>query len=143
MSFLVPRDPFELAAPFAEHRFGGSDFSERPVDSADLVQLDGMAEKLGLFGTYFVDSGRAMITPVSFNAEDEVNYVLFGGGLSFEGKFATYSYVQIGRIIGGGAVRALCATFSTATLMPYFDQLPQTDLLHVPILAAESVVSTS
>jgi hypothetical protein len=72
--------------------------------------------------------------PVSFEAEQDIEVVQFRQ-LHFEGTFVTYSTVRIGRLIGRGAIRSLCLTFDKVTLLPYFDEIPEDQLLHVPAYA--------
>jgi hypothetical protein len=58
----------------------------------------------------------------------------------FEGELACYARLSIGRIVGAGAVRALCLTFSAGTLVtPVFSELEQTDLFHVPVFAVQEI----
>ncbi len=62
--------------------------------------------------------------------------------LSFEGTFACYSKLLIGKIVGGTSVRALCLTFHEAILLPFFDHLPERHLLYVPVQAVEYIDTT-
>lgn len=139
----MPRTPVELAELRAEQASVGHGFEQTPQDERLLAELDHAAEELGFTdSSYFVESGRALIVPASFDADRPVAYTsLFG--LSFEGSFATYSKVHIGRLIGGESIRAVCLTFGEAILLPFFDPLEEGDLLHVPVLAVDSMECTS
>ncbi len=140
VSELFPDDPVTLAAPVAETlalRSYGLEVTK--VEQYELASLDDIAGTLGFIGMkYFVESRRSLSIPVSFERDEPVSYQDFMG-LSFEGDFVCYSKVAIGRIIGARSVRALCLSFDKVTLLPYFDNLPEDHLLHVPVMAVESI----
>jgi hypothetical protein len=139
----LPSDPVELAAKRAEENAFGDDFEMSDGDRSLLAELDHGAEQLGFHDqTYFLQAHRAVVVPVSFEADDPVTYINFNG-ISVEGTFTTYSKVHIGRLVGGNAVRALCLTLCNVTLLPFFDTLPESDLLHVPVLAVAEITSTN
>ncbi len=143
MSFaeLVPSNPAVFAETRAEQATSTA-FAIAAADERMLAELDYGAEALGFIDqNYFVQSARAMILPKSFEADQQVSCTDFFG-LTFEGRFATYARVHIGRIIGAGAVRAVCLTFTRTTLLPYFDKLPDDRLLLVPVLAITSIEQT-
>lgn len=136
-----PNNPAELAEIRAQEPTG-SDFDMSTADQHLLAELDHGAQELGFTGqTYFVEAARALVIPAAFEADQPVKYHSFFG-LTFEGTFATYGKVHIGRIIGGGAVRAVCLAFPRATLLPYFDPLGDQDILYVPALAVASIERT-
>lgn len=133
-------NPVELAAVRAEERaLATNGFEMTPEDEHTLAQLDAAAEMLGFIGSqYFMHSHRALAIPASFEADRDVTHFNFMG-LTFEGDFACYSKIHVGRLVGGTSIRALCLTFHNVTLLPYFDKMPETDLLHVPVLAVDSI----
>lgn len=137
----VPNNPAELAIPFAEKRFEDTTFYGTNSDISDLISLDDMAEQGGLFGSWFVQAGLAFIIPATFEASENVKITKYDRGVTFEGSFNCYSRVSIGKIIGGSSVRALCMTFGQATIVPDFISVSESDLLHVPVLAATDMVS--
>lgn len=136
-----PNTPHELAELRAEQTFTAA-FDISAEDEHLLAELDHAAAELGFHGrSYFVEAGRAIIAPASFEADQDVPYFNFPG-LTFEGQFATYSKVHVGRVLGGSSVRAVCLTFDTATLLPFFDPIEDGHLLHVPVLAVQSIEPT-
>lgn len=139
-----PVDPYELAAAPAEQlSLGGAEFTTDQIDRSHLISLSQLAEGMGFFGKqYFVSAYRSISIPASFEADQPVPIVDFAD-LTFAGEFVEYSKVHIGRIIGAGAVRALCLTFNEVTLLPYFDKTPDDHLLHVPVLAVNSIEEVS
>lgn len=141
LGFTPPTTPVELAELRAEQHVTAG-FEMTVEDERLLAELDHAAEQLDFHGrNYFVETGRALITPASFDADSPVAGFDFFG-LTFEGSFATYSKVHVGRILGGNSVRAVCLTFRSATLLPFCDQLEEGHLLHVPVLAVESIEAT-
>ncbi len=140
-SFDLPNTPAELAVMRAEQSFS-NDLDITLDDERLLAELDYAADELGFTNSsYFVESGRALIVAASFEASQPVTYTNFFG-LTFEGRFATFSKVHIGRFIGGQSVRAVCLTFDDVTLLPYFDKTDEGDLLHIPVLAVDSMELT-
>lgn len=138
----MPTNPAELASLRAEASIASS-FELTPEDELLLAELDHGAESLGFHNqTYFVEAFRGLVVPASFEAADRVTYVNFMG-ITLEGRFATFSKVHIGTIVGAGAVRAVCLTFTDVTLLPYFDTLAEDDLLHVPVLSVAQMSKTS
>jgi hypothetical protein len=133
-------NPVELAAKRAEERAlatTGFDISQQ--DAFTLAQLDAAAEMLGFIGNqYLMNSHRAFAIPASFNVDEQVTHHQFMG-LMFEGDFACYSKIHVGKILGATSVRALCLTFHNVTLLPYFDRMEEGDLLHVPVLAVDTI----
>jgi hypothetical protein len=132
MSPEMKLDPATLAEEAAIKVFYQQDVFERLPEDADILgHLDKAAAELDLIDrTYWVETSRGMSLPVDFESDEQVRMINFAK-LSFEGIFACYSKVMIGRIIGGNSVRALCLTFHNATLLPYFEQLPDRHLLYV------------
>lgn len=136
----LPPDPVSLAAPTAETIvIPEINMSLPRKEQLKFLGLDAVADSLGFVGQkYFVESRRSLSIPASFEAQKPVELIDFMG-LTFEGKFVTYSQVTVGKIIGAHSVRALCLSFDDVTLLPYFDHLPEDHLLHVPVLAVESI----
>ncbi len=143
MSFvkLTPSNPVELASIRAEQSTSDSLIVTR-ADEFLLCELDEAAKMLGFLNTpYFISAGRGMIIPKSFEATEEIEYSS-SFGLEFEGHFACYSKVHIGKLVGGTSVRAVCMTFDQAALFPFLDPIAEDELLHVPVLAVNSITST-
>jgi hypothetical protein len=148
---FMPRDPVELARLSAEQAKGGQQPESPSQLSAvefELTSLEAAAQQMGFLGNnYFVQAGRAFAIPASFEA-DETVIINDYRGLTFEGVFATFSRIVIGRIIGDREgntavdVHALSLAFSTATLLPNFESLADPHILHVPILAIASIDQT-
>lgn len=136
-------DPAALAEPAALRVFHQPDALERlPEDEAILGHLDKAASDLDLIDrSYWVETSRAVSLPVDFESDEQVRMIDFGK-LNFEGIFACYAKVVVGRIIGGASVKALCLTFHEATLLPYFDRLPENHLLYVPVHAVDQIDRT-
>lgn len=138
MSFNLPNDPYQLAEKRAEQSTSNS-WDALPEDYKLLEELDFVAEELGFVDTeYFIDANRGFVIPREFDPKDTVTYVNCMDVL-FEGKFTGFSKVHIGRIIGVGAVRAVCLTFKEATILPFFEKIEDTEFLHVPVLAVQSI----
>lgn len=140
--FNTPSNPVELASIRAEESMS-QEFGMSDHDQHLLAELDFGADQLGFHDqNYFVQAFSAFVLPASFEADEPLRYHNFTG-LTLEGRFATFSKIHIGRIVGVGAVRAVCLTFKDVTLLPYFDTLPESDLLHVPVLAVSEISATS
>ena len=136
------KSPVEIAKPFAESIGMGSDFNHEFHKNITLSYLDQTADDLGVLGnTYFTETNKAFSIPASFDADKEVSTIDFNK-ITFEGPYVCHSLVQIGRI-GNYSVRALCLSFSEATLLPYFDQIPESHILHVPVLAIDDMIKTN
>jgi hypothetical protein len=137
----LPTDPAALAAERAQLA-SATDFDIQLHDEFMLAELEHGAQQLGFMNqTYFVEAGRSVVLPSTLETGKSVKYVdIFG--LTFEGKFAAYAKVHIGKIIGGQTVRAVCLMFDEATLLPYLDTLPEDQLLYVPALAVNSIQKT-
>ncbi len=131
-------NPAELAKPFAEHVSSRTVFGTQPDEALLLAQLDTLATEIKAEGNYFVQTGRALSIPAFFEKDEEVGLIDFYG-LSFEGPFRTYSIIHVGKLVGQASVRALCLSFSEATLLPYLYSLPSDHILHVPVLAVEDI----
>ncbi|HET8991834.1 MAG TPA: hypothetical protein VFN31_02250 [Candidatus Saccharimonadales bacterium] len=117
-------------------------YERLPEDSEILNELDQMASSLELVSRpYWVETSKGLSLPMEFDSDEPVRVIDFAK-LTFEGLFACYSKVMIGRIIGGRSIRALCLTFSEVTLLPYFDHLPDEHLLFVPVHAVNYMDST-
>ncbi len=136
----MPKNPAELAALQAERvisqSFDPEEGAEKVLD--DLVFAAGV---LGFFESeYLVEAHVAFAISRSIKPDDEGNASYFRfDGLTFGGNLHTYSRVHIGRLVGSGAVRALCLTFDQAFMLPGLDKLAEEDLLHVPVLAVASI----
>lgn len=145
MREIVIPTPASLASESAERlvldryldRFSEITDEEQRV----IVKLEKLAESFAMTNqSYFVSSGRSMMVPKRFDADDpEVPYVNFGEGLDFQGEFLTYAAVRIGKVSRGAAVRALCLAFEGAILMPYFDHVPEDHVLYTPVLAVQDM----
>lgn len=141
MHNIVPGTPAELAKPFAEQFFLSEEIDNFAAPSnheqASIVELEEMADSLKMLGEqYIVHSHRSLVIPKHFEAGDPaVAHHSFNDGLDFYGELLTYSTVRIGRLLGRSSVRAVCLTFQNATLLPYFDQMEESDLLYTPVFA--------
>lgn len=133
--FESPRDPVELAKIRAE-ALSHDMFDHTVADGHILAELDHAAEVLDLAGRrFFIEAARAFTIPISWDRGSSVPYTQFHG-LMLEGEFSTYSRVSIGRLHGSpNTVRALCITLRNALLLPYFETVPDDDLLYIPVLA--------
>ncbi len=142
MSFFeIPATPVELASPIAESS-SSQVFDMTDQDILQLAFLEHSAEALGfLRKSYFIEAYRGVILPADLSGADRITYVNLMG-LAFEGRFLTYSKVHIGRLAGVGAVRAVCMAFESATLLPFFDTVSEDQLVHVPVLAVETIATT-
>lgn len=145
MHEIVMPTPANLASESAEQlvldrhldQFGEITDEEQRV----IIRLERLAENFAMTSqSYFVSSGRSMMVPKRFDADDlSVPYINFGEGLDFQGEFVTYAAVRIGRISRGAAVRALCLAFDGAILLPYFDRVPEDHILYTPVLAVQDM----
>jgi hypothetical protein len=136
--FQLPNNPVELAAERAEMSIS-QEFQMSSQDEALLAELDFAAEGLGFLDKkYFVSAATGFQVPASFEATDKVKYTRFDG-LSAEVVLATYAKLHIGRIIGGGAVRAVCLCFSEGFVLNRFSEIPEDQLLYVPVLAVNEI----
>ncbi len=128
-------------ADLARSYLGDVDVDNKEITDKEektLVELDQICDEAKLNGLYFTRAGRALAIPVFYDRNEKVVLKSFNN-LTFEGSFVTYSIVKIGYIIGASVVRALCLSFDRVTLLPFFDQLPSEMLLHVPVLAVDSM----
>lgn len=136
-------DPVEAAKWLAGSiglNTGNGETSGR-VDEFVLGGLDRLIDEWNLDGTYFVETGRAFSIPSSYEADKPVEIVdLYG--LSFEGPFRAFLIIDIGNIIAEQRVKALCAAFSSALVLPTLTQIPESHILHVPVLAVDSIERT-
>jgi hypothetical protein len=141
----MPGNPATLAlsAVEAEIEWGLNDkFIVTPKDEQMLTHLEETADSLDFLNRqYFVETSRALAIPVDIEEEEEKRYGDFDK-LTFEGVLKSYSKVMIGRVIGANSVRAWCLAFDDVTLLPFFDELPDDRLLHVPALAVDSIAQT-
>ena len=135
-------NPLDLAKQMAEDLVvsGALDeFAFNDQESGGLVGLDHYAAEAGYLNQqYFVDSGRSILLPVTFEADEPLSTTQFQR-LHFSGEFVTHSTVRLGRSLGGQSMRALCLTFNNVTLLPYMDTIPDDVLLHVPALAINNM----
>jgi len=118
-----------------------TDFAILREEEDMLIHLDACADRAKLDGTYFVETGRALSIPASFEADERIIIKDFYD-LAFQAPFVAYTVVRVGRIIGAHSVRALCVTFDKAKLLPYFETIPEDHLLHVPVLAVDTIERT-
>lgn len=134
----LPANPVELASIRAEQ--STSQGFDMLVDEVRIIaELDHEADRLGFIDQrYFADSFRGFVIPGSFDADEIVSYTSIFG-FQFEGDFRCFSKVHIGRLVGNQAVRAICMTFTGALILPTFERLEETELLHVPVLAVSSI----
>lgn len=130
------------AAPDDRHAFG--------VDTRAAV-LNEAATSLGLFGqSYRIESKRGLTmpkTPRMFSLEDILRHGDENDGeLYFNGAFVSYSWFQIGKIVGSSTLRkvsGLCAAFEDPLILSGMDRVDDDRYLHVPLLAVETVEPVS
>lgn len=139
MSLLeLPSNPIELAAPVAE-KLSWKDGDELQNLYEQVAALDDSAEMMGFLGNgYFVQSARMLLMPDDFVEGEPMRYGDYYD-LMFEGKFAAFSHVQVGKIIGARAVSAVCAIFEDVLVVPTFKRVPPGYHAYVPVLAVESI----
>lgn len=139
---LVPNfeNPAEVAAPFARSVGMNGDFDFSDEEEILLPHLDSVADETAMFGTYFVTTSSAYSVPVTFDRDGPVVYKFFGK-VTFEGPFVSHSLIRIGSI-GEASIRALCLNFSEALLVPNMERIPESHLLHVPVLAVDDISRT-
>jgi hypothetical protein len=134
---ILPPTPKEIAIPHAE-QFSRPDYDHSQDDARILEELEQMAYHLGFLGQrYFVDGTRSFVIPADTDDAD-VTYASYYGTM-FEGELISYSRISIGRLVGHGAVRALCLTFDKALLLPTFEETQPSELLHIPAFAIDSI----
>lgn len=138
----MPQTPVELASTRAEASVA-TGFDLTAADEQLVTELEFYADELGfLKQTYFVVAHRGFLVPNIIPSDEPHTRVDFIDGITFEGRFITYSKVHIGKVIGGNAVRAVCLAFDSALLLPYFDRMEEDKLLHVPVLAVSSIAQS-
>lgn len=137
----MPNTPVELASIVAEESISQSfEISDQEVHQ--LASLEYGAEELGfLRRNYFVEAHRGVILPADCVSGERLTFINLMG-VTLEGRFLTYSKVHIGRLAGGNAVRAVCMAFESATLLPFFDTVPDDQLVHVPVLSVAAIEPT-
>lgn len=137
----LPTNPAELARTYIDSKQISNEFTSTENEKKLLVELDELSYASYMHGTYFTQTHKALAIPASFDSEKEVKYINFEQ-LSFEGLLETYSVVKIVKIIGSTTIRALCLTFSNVLTLPYFENISEEYLLHVPALAVDSMFLT-
>lgn len=138
----IIKTPAELAKSYIGQLEDINDFENSLIEEKVLVELDDICTKAAINNQrYFTSTNKAFALPVSFSYSEKVSYQEFQR-LDFEAVFVTYSIIKIGRLIDNRSVRALCVTFDDSLLLPYFDRLDDSHLLHVPVLAISEMVNT-
>ncbi len=139
---LIPANPVSLADQEALQAFYNPVGSMAGAEEhATLRRLDAIAEELDFTDTpYWVHTNRGFSIPASFEANEGASIINFFK-LVFEGTFISYAKLAMGRIEGvdNNGVEALCLAFNDATLLPYFDPIPEEHLLYVPVLAVDEI----
>lgn len=141
---FLPKTPAELAIPFAQDMFDQNLLDEfKPAtqnEQHSLIELERIAELYNMLGRqYLVHSYRSAAIPVSFEDDEIPSGHNFSEGLDFSGELVTFSTVRIGKSLGSTSLRALCLTFNNVTLLPYFDSLPDDQLLYTPAFAVKDM----
>lgn len=138
-------NPATLAETAALEVFYGPEATTRNItDTERLESLDQAAIDLGIKDSrYWIEATRAVALPAElyFESDEEVSIVDFTK-LSFEGIFACFARVRVGRIIGPSEVNpisALCLAFSSGTFVSTMENLDDNDILYVPVLAIDEI----
>lgn len=138
LSPFVPPNPKEIAIPHAE-RLSHKLFEHTQEDETTLAELEALSGALGFLGTrYFIEGTRGLVIPASLGIDEPTEYSSYGG-LMCEGELVSYSRVSVGQFIGHGAVRALCLALDKAIILPTFEPVPKSALLHVPVYAIDEI----
>jgi hypothetical protein len=135
-------NPAELALQFVDDIDIRSQLDIKEEETRLLAGLDHLTELANMHGIYLTRAGRALAIPVSFEADEPVDGSDFDSPM-FVGRLVTYSIVKIGEIVEATSVRSLCLTFDEVTMWSHFDSLPKDQLLHVPVLAIDSMSLTA
>ncbi|MGI9028198.1 MAG: hypothetical protein ACR2FM_05175 [Candidatus Saccharimonadales bacterium] len=150
LELLRPRDPVELAGPYAEQlsRYQGFDeFKRSELEEFTLGELNRAADSMRMLGeTFFTSTGLGIISP--YESEDdrelETRYFKLNGDITLEGNFCTFAIIKVGRVSQKfDSVRALCLTFDEALVLPYFEKVKPGHMLYVPALAVKDIAQTS
>jgi hypothetical protein len=140
--FEVPRDPVELAAPEAA-AMTNLDFATSQAEETLLASLEHAANNLGFLGKrYFLHAHTGFQIPSDIAGQERVTYTRFDG-LTAEVELTTYAKVHIGRFIGGGAVRAICLCFTEGFVLNRFSDIPDDQVLYVPVLAIDEIAEAA
>ncbi len=135
-------NPVELALTRADVISSNPNLENTPNEERALVELDRISEQLGFHKRYIVTAEQAFAFPISYDRNKPVTYNYFKGGLTFVGILATFATVKIARLaVAETNVRALCLTFNSALLLPYFETLEEDHLLYTPAYAVNDIVS--
>ena len=110
------------------------------------VILGKAAMALGMFGKpWWIESGQGLAMPKEprfFLLEDILRHgTRADSELDFKGAFNGYSWLQLGKIVGPAyrRITGFCATFDKALIFSGMDPLDEDQILHVPILAVDTV----
>jgi hypothetical protein len=138
------QNPVDLAMTRADVVMSqAADFDVTRAEKDALVELDEIAAEAGFHETaYVIESSNAFAISVSFDRDEPVSLQHFESGLFFEGRLSCFSIVKIGRLAIGDEelrIRSLCLTFGSVTLLPFFDRIDDTQLLHVPVHAVTHI----
>ena len=135
-------NPVEVAELWAQSFRSRAGSTSEDEDSVLLTILDEQVEEYDAGGVYYVEAKRALSIPVTFSATEPVD-IGDTSDVRFEGSFTTFSIVSVGKITGAHAVRALCLAFEAGVTLPHLQVVPFDHLLHIPVLAVESIERTS
>jgi hypothetical protein len=144
-SELLPPNPATLAGGVAQQLSLHKHYHpELPVDNKYVLSfLEDTADDLDLLNSsYWVEARRALSIPAECDDEAVASFYDCDS-VAIKGSFITYSTVEIGKLIGGRIIDALCLAFEDATIYPNNEiqsyKLPENHLLHVPVLAVECI----
>lgn len=144
MEDINPFDEISISNPaqLARALIGNRSISNVLDKSSFLKYLDEISDSNNFNDrTYSTQTSRALALPIDFDKNKPVKYIDFGD-LMFEGRFICFSIIEIGKLIGIYTVKAVCIVFENALLIPYFETVPNDKLLHVPVLAVDSMTPT-
>ena len=147
---LVPRNPVEIAEPFAPEIYFSDKFLElHGMDMRTefaLGVMNSAADDLHMLGSRFYAKCGLAFKFSREKSDADHDYIEYNEQMDLAGSFCTYSLFKAGKIIRGNEndyIRALCITFDDAFIMQYGHVLDADELLAVPILAIDKIERTN
>ncbi len=139
----TPEDPVELAMPIVSQVMN-IEFDSTKHEDWIVEYLDEAADGNGLFKRWSLATKLAFSMPaIEENKPVKTKYTRYESAPNTNthivGDFCNCTRLAIGEFIGIGAVRAFCLTFDRALIVSTCEELPATDLLHVPVMAVRDI----